>query len=80
MVTDYYNQKGAIYAEPDGTVNGKDKQAQVIIDFVRKIDRYAKKQMMKEFPEFEERRKALLKNKWKKYDKHYETLETLANN
>ena len=79
MVTDYYNQKGAIYAHPDGTINGKDEQSQVIIDFIRKIDRYAKKQMMKEFPEFEERRKALLENKYKKYNKHYETLETLAN-
>ena len=36
--------------------------------------------MMKEFPEFAERRKALFENKAKKYNEHYKTLETLANN
>ena len=69
-----------IYRHPSGTINGKDEQAQVIIDFVHKIDRFAKRQMMKEFPEFAERRKALFENKAKKYNEHYKTLETLANN
>ena len=55
-------------------------QAQVIIDFVHKIDRHSKEQMMKEFPEFSDRKKALFENKAKKYNEHYKTLETLANN
>jgi hypothetical protein len=72
--------QSSIYRHPSGTINGKDLQAQVIIDFVHKIDRYSKKQMMKEFPEFSERKKALYENKAKKYNEHYKTLETLANN
>jgi hypothetical protein len=35
---------------------------------------------MLEFPEFEERQKAIFENERTKYQKHYETLETLANN
>lgn len=74
------DQQSPIYRHPSGTINGKDEQAQVIIDFVHKIDRFAKRQMMKEFPEFSERRKALFENKARKYNEHYKTLETLANN
>ena len=63
---------------PQGTVNGKDEQAQVIIDFVKSVDRFAKEEMMSEFPEFAERQKALYENFDKKYNKHYETLELLS--
>ena len=72
--------QSSIYRHPSGTINGKDLQAQVIIDFVHKIDRHSKEQMMKEFPEFSDRKKALFENKAKKYNEHYKTLETLANN
>jgi len=80
MVTDLRNQKGELYQHPSGTINGKDEQAQIIIDFVKRIDRYSKQQMMAEFPEFAERQKAIYENRDNKYRKHYETLETLANN
>lgn len=78
MVTDFYNQKGVMYRHPNGTINGKDEQAQIIIDFINRIDRYSKKQMMKEFPEFKEREKALRENKSNKYNKHFKALKTLA--
>ena len=74
------DKNSRIYMYPDGTINGKDEQAQVIIGFIQRIDRHAKKKMMREFPEFEERRKALLQNKYRSMKKHRETLETLANN
>jgi hypothetical protein len=80
MVTDLGNQKGELYQHPSGTINGKDEQAQIIIDFVKRIDRYSKQQMMAEFPEFAERQKAIYENRDNKYRKHYETLQTLANN
>ena len=72
------DKKSFIYMYPDGTINGKDEQAQVIIGFIQRIDRNAKRLMMREFPEFEERRKALLQNKYRSMKKHRETLETLA--
>jgi len=72
------DKKSQIYRYPDGTINGKDEQAQVIIGFIQRIDRNAKRLMMREFPEFEERRKALLQNKYRSMKKHRETLETLA--
>ena len=74
------DKESPIYFHPEGTVNGKDEQAQVIIDFIHRVDRYAKRQMMVEFPEFKERQKAIYDNRAKKYNDHYETLETLANN
>jgi hypothetical protein len=74
------DKESPIYFHPEGTVNGKDEQAQVIIDFIHRVDRYAKRQMMAEFPEFKERQKAIYDNRAKKYNDHYETLETLANN
>ena len=74
------DKNSAIYAHPSGTINGKDEQAQVIIDFVHRIDRHAKKLMMNEFPIFAERKRDLIINKAKKYNEHYKTLETLANN
>jgi hypothetical protein len=77
MILDKNSQ---IYRYPDGTINGKDEQAKVIIGFIQRIDRNAKRLMMKEFPEFEERRKALLQNKYRSMKKHRETLKTLANN
>jgi len=80
MVTDLGNKKGELYQHPSGTINGKDEQAQIIIDFVKRIDRYSKEQMMAEFPEFAERQKEIYENKDNKYRKHYKTLETLANN
>ena len=73
------DKNSEIYRHPKGTINGKDEQAQVIIDFIKYIDRYAKDEMMLEFPEFEERQKAIFENERTKYQKHYETLETLAN-
>ena len=74
------DKNSAIYQHPSGTINGKDEQAQVIIDFIKYVDRNAKALMMREFPEFGERERALFENKQNKYNKHYETLETLANN
>ena len=78
MITNFYNKKGAIYRHPNGTINNKDEQAQVVIDFVNRIDRYSKQQMKKEFPQFKEREEALRKNKADKYSKHYKALKTLA--
>ena len=72
------DKNSEIYMHPKGTINGKDEQAQVIIDFVKRIDRYSKQQMMSEFPEFAQRQKDVYENKDNKYRKHYETLETLA--
>ena len=72
------DKNSEIYMHPQGTVNGKDEQAQVIIDFVKSVDRFAKEEMMSEFPEFAERQKALYENLDKKYNKHYETLELLS--
>ena len=72
------DKNSEIYTHPKGTINGKDEQAQVIIDFVKRIDRYSKQQMMSEFPEFAQRQKDVYENKDNKYRKHYETLETLA--
>ncbi len=74
------DKNSEIYRHPAGTINGKDEQAQVIIDFIKYIDRYSKDEMMAEFPEFAERQNAIFENERTKYQKHYETLETLANN
>ena len=74
------DKNSEIYRHPVGTINGKDEQAQVIIDFIKYIDRYSKDEMMAEFPEFAERQNAIFENERTKYQKHYETLETLANN
>lgn len=72
------DKNSEIYRHPAGTINGKDEQAQVIIDFIKYIDRYSKDEMMAEFPEFAERQNAIFENERTKYQKHYETLETLA--